>query len=102
MGRAKDILSKLAEAKGSGWGKFKQGPQVKGLKDISVGDILLTHSNQFDSKNVVKVTKIDPKGLFNGYFVKPENTKDKRQPTDREFSVWVDELKDDQYFKAVE
>lgn len=46
-----------APRRGSGWGNFQAGEQINDLSKLNVGDLLLEFSIQFDSYNVVRVTK---------------------------------------------
>lgn len=89
---------------GSGWGSHKKGKAVKSLSDVKVGDVLVTHSKQFDSQNVFKVTKVNPEGGpsagFDGHFVDPNDTSKKRMPSDDTQHVWPHDLEKEEYFKA--
>lgn len=77
----------LQESKGSGWGDLKPGSKVKGIGELSIGDIALEKSNQFGAKNVIKVTA-HQKDKVRAVFVDPKDVTKKRLPDDREFVIW--------------
>ncbi|MHA1285906.1 MAG: hypothetical protein ACTSPB_00755 [Candidatus Thorarchaeota archaeon] len=101
-GRRLDVSKFIAggESTGSGWGDFNRGETVLNIDGLRKYDILLNHSNQFDSKNVVRVLSVDyERGLFRGEFVDPSNIGELRLPSDKPFVVWDFELKDGEYYR---
>lgn len=103
MGRAKEILAKLEEAGGSGFGKFKKGEVIKDPSSLEYEDILLHDGKQFNTKNVVKIIQVDKaRKIAYGLYVDPKNTSKIRLSSDKNFAIWFSEFKDGEYFKAVQ
>ena len=71
---------------------LQKGEQLfkKDVRSIKVGDVLIEVSHQFKTENVLRVVKVNHSGSpvgFTALFVKPDNPREKRMPTDGHFFV---------------
>src|SRR5690242_4904554 len=58
---------------GSGYGDYIPGDQVVSIDQVQPGDLLTTQSEQFHSRNLLRVTRTDTdRGVFHGTFADPE------------------------------
>lgn len=88
------------EIKGRGWGDFKKGKRISdSAKNLKVGSLYLKHSPQFNSENIVLITKEDTTGLNRdivyGSFVRPNDLKGKEE----NFAIWGHDLNSDEYYE---
>jgi len=73
---------------GSGWGDLISDYEITDTSEFEVGDIILEHSNQFNARNVVKITRTEGQNKAYGVFINPKNHKKLRLPNDKEFVIW--------------
>lgn len=92
--------SQGGEIKGRGWGEFKKGKRISdSAKNLKVGKLYLKYSPQFNSENIVLITKEDTTGLNRdivyGSFVRPKDLEGKEE----NFAIWGHDLNSDEYYE---
>lgn len=72
---------------GSGFGVFVKGGRITSVSDVKVGDLLLTHSRQFNADNVMRVLSVES-DKFYGSFVSPKSPLLPRLHDDGPICIW--------------
>lgn len=83
-----------------GIGNYRRGEVLTDL-NVSPGQLLVYESIRFKSTNLIKVTETF-KDKFYAVFVNPTNPAEKKRASDEEFVVYTTDLKQGEYYVALE
>lgn len=95
-----DMTNKKTAA-GSGIGKYRRGEVLMDVTSVSPGQLLVLDSIKYKATDMIKVTQTF-KDKFYAVFVSPENPVELKSKGDEEFVVYPEELKQGEYYIALE
>lgn len=98
VGRA--VMSTLKKT-AKGIGNYRRGDVLTDVSSVSPGQLLVLDSIKYKSVDLIKVTQTF-KDKFYAVFVNPENPVELRSKGDEEFAVYPTDLKQGEYYIALE
>jgi len=86
---------------GTGLGKYRRGDVLVDLALVAPGQLIVYESIRFGSVNLCKITETFKDKCY-AIFVNPENPAEKSKSSDEEFVVYPTDLKQGEYYIALE